>query len=304
MEIDYDPEATCPQFDRFLMETFSGSVRLIDYVKRLVGYFLSGFTTEQKWWLFYGPTASGKSSFIKILHGLLGPYALALPENYFLISKNTTDFVTANLQGIRLATCVETNEGKRLDVARIKAVAGEDEISAALKYQNYFQFRPECKLVLATNYPPHVPAGDDALWRRLKVLPFNATVPEEKRIPGLAEKLLKEESAGILNWALAGFCNWQRDGLQEPREISAAVADYRTSEDVVGNFLAECYDRLPEARSPAKECFANFRSWCEENSVKPFSKTKFTRELHRLGIGLDDGRRFYLSIDKKDTFPV
>ena len=223
---------------------------------------------------------------------------LALPENYFLVSRNTTDFVTANLAGVRLATCVETNDGRRLDVARIKTLTGEDAVSAALKYQNIFEFKPQCKLVLVTNYPPHVPAGDDALWRRLKVVPFTATVPEDRRIPGLAEKLLKEEGPGILNWAISGYCDWRRCGLKEPLEVTAAINEYRTSEDIVANFLTDCYERTNGARSAAKEVFSDFRSHCERNSIKPFSKTKFTQELQRLGIALDDGRRFYLGIEK------
>jgi P4 family phage/plasmid primase-like protien len=297
--VAYRPEAKCPQFDRFLNQTFLGSAALVSYMQRLSGYCLTGLTTEQKWWMFYGPTASGKSTFIKILHGLLGPYALELPENYFLLSKHdSTDFVTANLVGVRLATCIETNEGRRLNVARIKTTTGEDSISAALKYQNYFELKPQCKLVLVTNYPPHVPAGDDALWRRLKVVPFVATVPEDERIPGLADKLLAEESSGILNWAIAGCREWQAAGLKEPPEVTAAISEYRTSEDLIANFLAdENYQRNPESRAPAKDVFKDFRDWCVENSIRPGTKTRFTRELHRLGIPLD-GRRYYIGISR------
>src|SRR6266404_2916334 len=135
--------------------------------------------------------AGGKSTLVNVLHGLLGPYALALPENYFLVTKNATDFATANIAGVRLATCVETNEGRRLDVAKIKTLTGEDVISAALKYENYFEFRPQAKLVLATNHRPHVPATDDSIWRRVKVVPFNISVPEDKRVPELAKRFLE-----------------------------------------------------------------------------------------------------------------
>jgi len=130
--IEYDEKAECPKFSRFLSETLQ-EAELVGYLSRFAGYCLTGLTSEQSWFMFYGVTASGKSTLINVLRGLLGPYALALPENYFLVTKNTSDFATANLAGVRLATCAETNEGKRLDVGKIKMLTGEDVIAAALK---------------------------------------------------------------------------------------------------------------------------------------------------------------------------
>jgi len=304
VDIPYDPDATCPQFSKFLNETFAGRPSLIGYASRFVGCFLTGITAEQCWWLFYGPTASGKSTFVSILHGLLGPYALALPENFFLVTKNTTDFATANLAGVRFASCVETNEGRRLDVAKLKALTGEDMISAALKYQNYFQFRPQCKLVLATNHAPHVPAADSALWRRLKVVPFDVMVPEEKRIPELAKKLLKKEGPGILRWAVLGCQSWLANRLDEPAEVKAAVNEYRDAEDIVRNFLEECCLREASAQVVRKELFAEYLRWGRENGMHPMSSKKFAGELHRLGIQGDDGDRFWFGVRVGTTSTV
>jgi putative DNA primase/helicase len=230
-----------------------------------------------------------------------------LPDGYFLLSKNqSTDFVTANLQGIRLASCIETNDGRRLDVAKIKTITGEDKVTAALKYQNYFEFQPQCKLVLATNYLPHAAAGDDAFWRRSKILPFTATVPEQKRIPDLAIKLLRKEGPGILNWALAGFATWQSIGLQEPPEITAAVNDYRSGEDTIREFVDECceldFDPDSAWRVSRKELYTEYLKWSKESNIRPMSKKRLSLELQRLGVHGDDGDRFWLGLRIRGAF--
>ena len=302
---NYYPDATCPRFEKFLLETFNGNLALIGYVNRLAGYYCTGLTIEQKWWMFVGLTASGKSTLVRILHGMLGPYAMALPEGYFLLSnRENKDFITANLPGVRLATCVETNDGRKLNVARIKMLTGEDPISAELKYQNPFTFRPRCKLILTTNYRPRIPAGDDAIWRRLKVVPFTRTVPEDQWIKGLADELIAQEVTGIMNWALQGCRAWQVGGLQEPHEVTDAVAEYRSDEDSVSDCLKECFDRYdnPETKTPRKEVLTIFNKWAQDNHYPPLNGKKLGIELSRLGIAGDDGDRFWLGIRPKDAF--
>lgn len=293
--IQYDEKAACQKFSRFLNDTLPGD-GLVGYLSRFAGYCLTGHTSEQSWFMFYGVTASGKSTLINVLRGLLGPYALALPENYFLITKNTSDYATANLDGVRLATCVETNEGRRLDVAKLKSLTGEDKISAALKYENLFEFQPQAKLVLATNHRPHVPATDDSIWRRVKVVPFNITVPEEKRIAGLANQLLEEEGPGILRWAVLGCQSWLVNRLDEPEVVKSAVNEYRTDEDFVKNFLDERCLREDSARVARKELFAAYTQWSKENALRQMTSTKFASELKRLGIEGDDGKRFWYGV--------
>jgi P4 family phage/plasmid primase-like protien len=297
--IEFDAKAVCPRFSRFLNETLPAA-GLVGYLSRFAGYCLTGQTTEQAWFMFYGVTASGKSTLLTVLRGLLGPYALALPENYFLVTKNTSDFATANLAGVRLATCVETNEGKRLDVAKIKSLTGEDVISAALKYENYFEFKPQAKLVLATNHRPHVPDTDDSIWRRLKVVPFIITVPEDKRIPGLAEQLLEQEWPGILRWAVLGCQGWLMCRLAEPEAVRSAVNEYRTEEDIVQQFLDECCVKLASAKLARKTLFAAYMQWSKDNGLYSMTNNKFSRELHRLGVAQDEGRRFWYGIGFRD----
>ena len=300
VSIEYDQNAHCPKFSRCLNEWLP-LPGLVGYMTQFMGYCLTGLTSEQAWFLFNGVTASGKSTLLNILRSILGPYALQLPENYFLATKNTNDFATANLAGVRLATCVETNDGRRLDVAKIKHLTGGDPISAALKFQNFFEFIAEHKLVLATNHAPRVPDTDDSIWRRIRVVPFLVTVPEKLRVPELADQLLQHEAPGILRLAVIGCQAWlQSRRLPEPDAVTKAVADYRAAEDVVRSFVAESYVLEPKARSSRRDVYRDYVVWCEEDRLKPSSKKKFAEELKRLGVKGDEGDRFWLGIRKAD----
>jgi putative DNA primase/helicase len=283
--IEYDAGASCPEFQNFLASILPEE-KTRQYLWRALGYCLTGRTGEQKWWMFAGDTNSGKSTLVNIMHGLLGPYALALPENFFLVTNNGKDYTMANLAGIRFATCVETNEGRRLDVAKLKMLTGEDIISAELKYQNSFTFRSQAKLILATNNPPRVPASDEATWRRLQLVPFNNRVAENKIIKDLAAKLLEKEGPGILRWAVLGCVLWLAQGIGEAPEVKEASKDYRQDEDSVKHFLDEHCKITGSADDSMvrKALYASYSKWCKENHVWHLNQIPFSKECKRLGL--------------------
>jgi putative DNA primase/helicase len=272
-------------FQEFLSEILPAK-ETRDYLWKVFGYCLTGKTSEQKWWTFSGVTNSGKSTLVNILHGLLGPYAMALPENFFLITNSGKDYTMANLAGVRLATCVETNEGKRLDVAKVKMLTGEDLISAEMKYQNCFSFRSQAKLILATNNPPHVPASDDATWRRLQLVPFNVRIEEKKIVPELAAKLLEKEAAGILRWAVLGCVEWLKGRLAEPATIKEASKDYRKDEDGVQHFLDDCcvLTGNPDDQLTRKTLYSDYLKWCKDGHVWHVNQIPFAKDCKRLGV--------------------
>jgi putative DNA primase/helicase len=282
--IDYDENAECNEFLTFLGEALPDE-GLSTYLFKVTGYCLSGLTSEQKWWMFHGVTASGKSTLVNILHGLLGPYAMALPENYFLITNNVKDYATANLAGVRLATCVETNEGRRLDTAKVKALTGGDIISAELKYQNCFTFRPQMKLILATNNRPHASASDDATWRRLMPIPFTKSVEEKNRVADLSAALLEKEAPGILRWGVMGCRTWLEQKLSEPDCVKVARIEYRTNEDNIQNFIDDCC--VLEDEVERKELYAAYANWCKTNRQWQISAIAFGQDLRRLKVVLD-----------------
>jgi putative DNA primase/helicase len=294
--INYNPEAKCPKFMQFLNQSLPGA-GMLGYISRFAGYCLTGLTNEQSWFMFYGVTATGKTTLISILRGILGPYAVSMPNDYFLIAKNGADYSTADLAGVRLATSSEINEGKYLDVAKIKALTGEEFIKAQRKYENFFEFRPQCKLLLGTNHRPRVPDTDDSIWRRMKVLPFNAQCPEERRDPDLVAKLLAEESEGILAWGVLGARAWFDSRLSEPDAIKAAVNEYRVDEDVIRNFISERCTLDPSAKCERKFLFDTYVDWSKANDYRHhFTQKKLAIELAKIGVEAADDKRHWIGI--------
>jgi len=135
-------------------------------------------------------------------------------------------------------------------------------------------------------------------------VPFNITVPEERRIPDLANELLAVEGPGILRLAVLGCLSWLENHLDEPAAVKFAVNEYRTDEDIVQNFLRECCRMDPSVRVLRKELFATYTRWSKANGLRQMTTTKFGRELHRLGIKGDDGNRFWYGVQIEQSFDV
>jgi P4 family phage/plasmid primase-like protien len=302
--VAYNPRARFPHFLEFLLQTF-GDASLIDYVQRLAGYILSGLTSEQAIFIFFGPTQTGKSTFVKILRGLLGEYATSLPDGALLLRKfrdSDDDHDCADLPGIRLATAVETAPGRKLNEAKIKQFTGQDPVRTRHLYENSFEFMPQSKLIIATNHLPVVHANDDAIWRRIKPVEFSRQVPKSKVVRDLDKELLAAEGPGILNWAVEGTHLWLADGLQEPERVSDAAKAYRREQDEAADWLEECCVRETAASTTAKDLYASYRGWAKQGGIPEkaqMSKTRFGLELKRLeGLESDTrgGTRTWLGI--------
>lgn len=297
---EYFPLADCPKFKQFLSEALPLE-GMQEYMQRFAGYCLTGMVSEQAWFMFYGVTGSGKSTLINILRGLLGPYATTLPEDYLLDIKDKTDYTTASLPGIRLATCVETNQGKRLNVSKIKSLTGGDMVSAALKYQNQFEFKPTAKLLLATNHRPRVPDTDDSIWRRMFIVPFNIAVPEDRKMDNFSDYLLSEEGPGILRWAVEGARKWLTEHLSPPQAMRIAREEYRNEEDTVREFVSEYYTSVnDDARTLKKDMYAFYVAKQKESGFKfHLSRKRFGMEMVRLEYQQSSDERYWLGLEPR-----
>jgi P4 family phage/plasmid primase-like protien len=288
--VGYDSEAACTEFMAWLTLTCNGSAALVEYLLRFIGYCLSGLTEEQCFWLFYGPTKTGKSTFIRLLRGLMGDYATTLPEGAVIMNRfSNQEHALAELAGVRLATLVEVRQGADYDEAKLKQITGQDRIGASKKYMNYFEFDSRAKLAMAVNDRPAVRETGDAFWNRVKPIPFTVFVPPEKRIPDLEQKFLDEEGPGIMAAVVAAFRRWRKEGMMEPKEVTGAATEYRNEQDTVAQFIEETCIRKQGAQVTASGVYRGFVAWCS-GQRRPMSKIRFGKELGRLGFTPDRDR--------------
>jgi putative DNA primase/helicase len=177
----------------------------------------------------------------------------------------------------------ETESGRRWAEARIKALTGGDKIAARFMRQDFFEFTPTFKLVVAGNHKPELSAVDEAIRRRLHLIPFDVTVPAEERDPDLAEKL-KAEWPGILKWIIDGCISWQTIGLSPPEIVTSATAEYLEQQDSIAAWLAECCTIDVQAREGSKRLAENWKRWAAAAGIEPGKRTDFLDALTRKGF--------------------
>src|SRR5262249_11639365 len=239
-------------------------------------------TTEHALFFLYGTGANGKSVFIGTISRILGEYQKTAPIETFIAShsdRHPTEL--AGLRGARLVTAVETEEGRRWAESKIKALTGGDKISARFMRQDFFEYTPQFKLVIAGNHKPGLRSVDEAIRRRFNLIPFTVTIPPEERDPKLAEKL-EPEWPGILQWMIDGCLEWQRIGLAPPKVVTEATDAYLESEDAVLAWIDECCESKPGAFEPRVKLWGSWAAWAEQNGEDARSaKCGCTRSLRR-----------------------
>jgi putative DNA primase/helicase len=282
----FDPKAKCPLWMRFLDRVMDTDRDLVDLLQRAVGYALTADVSEQVWFFLYGMGANGKSTFLTTILELLGQYGRqAAPE--LLVSKRNETHPTevASLAGVRLAVCTEVGPNRQLDVVKVKQMTGGDKITARYMRQDFFTFDPTFTIFLAANHRPRVNDATESTWRRLLLIPFTIEIPEEEQDKSLGLKL-RSELPGILNWAIEGCLAWQREGLQVPGRVRAATAEYRSGEDIVGEFIEDRCEvgRRDHHQASAGELYAAYKEWCEEMGFRTANQKSFGMRLSERGF--------------------
>jgi putative DNA primase/helicase len=291
-EVVYDPNATAPRWLEFLDQVFSGDADLISYVQKAVGYSLTGDTREQCLFILFGVGANGKSTFVETLCTLLGMHAETAEFSTFLIRRNSgaprNDL--ARLSAARFVKAAESEHKAPLNEALVKEITGEDTIAARFLFHEHFSFKPRFKVWLISNHRPDIRGTDHAMWRRVRLIPFERQFEGARRDSRLREKL-EAELPGILTWAVQGCLAWQRHGLGDAPRIAQATLEYRQESDQVGRFLSDRCVKGTKSSAPAGELFNAYVEWCGKTGVKPEANNQFARRLRDRGISKKRTRR-------------
>ena len=277
-QVDYDPAAKAPVWEAFIQSVTGGDAQLAEYLQVMVGYCLCGSTREQCMFFLYGDGANGKSTFLETLAKMLGDYCMNAQADTIASTRSRSSGAArsdvARLKGARFVTLEEGDQGATLDEGLVKQMTGGNTITARFQYGKEFEFRPEFKLVEATNHLPKIHGTDVGIWRRIRLVPFTQSIPEEKQDILLPQKL-EAELPGILNWALDGLQKWlansqggRRHGLPACAAVDSAVNAYKQDQDRIAAFLADCTEPAEGSTVQASVLFRTYLNWCSENNEK------------------------------------
>jgi putative DNA primase/helicase len=283
--VAYDPAAPCPTWLAVLDRIFGGRAGLIAFLQRSLGYSLTGDCSEQCVFILWGSGANGKTTLLSTAGTMLGDYALSTrPETLMVKRGDTIPNDVARLKGARLVIAVEAESSQRMAEGLVKQMSGQDRMTARFMRQEYFDFTPTFKIFLATNHKPLIRDTTHAMWRRVRLVPFTVTIPDDQQDRHLAEKL-RAEWPGILAWAVQGCRDWQRGGLGLPDEVRAATEEYRAEMDVLGEFLSERCVLEAAAKCAARELYVAYEAWAYTGGEKsPMSEKVFSLRLAERGL--------------------
>jgi len=293
----YDPNAVCPRFDSFLAQILPNQ-SLRKFVQTAFGHSMTGDTREDVLFINYGNGSNGKTTLMQTMQALFGDYASQTSTDTLMVKRNEgVPNDVAALKGARLVAASEGEEGKRLAESLIKSLTGGDKISARFMRAEWFEFEPTFKIWLSTNHKPIIRGTDTGIWRRIRLIPFAVTIPEEECDETLPEKL-RAELPGILNWALEGCRDWLENGLGMPDEVKQATQAFRDEMDLLARFIEDCCIEHKNAFISASELYAAYRRWAEDNGERYETQTGFGKRLRERGFADErkSGKRGWVGI--------
>lgn len=284
--VAYDAGATCPKWDAFVAQVTAPHPDLARFLQTLAGYSLSGWTDEQRLFYLYGAGANGKTTFMNVISRIMGDYAAPLDQSTLLASKQDPHPTgLADLQGLHMAVVAELPERRTINETLVKSITGGEAIKARRMHGNFYTFESHAKLWVYGNYQIRIRGVNEAIWRRMTMIPFEAQIPEAEQIKDYWETLLAEEASGILNWMLKGFLTWRDEGLHLPASVKAATEDYRKHENLAAAFLDEELEiDASGAGTYTDEVYADWVLWCRDRGEEPGTARGFTDKLRAAGI--------------------
>ena len=294
--VEHDPDAKALIWEAFL-ERVLPDPEVRGFFKRLCGYALTGAVSEQILPVLYGTGANGKSTALNTLLAVLGDYGMQAAPDLLVAKKGSHPTELADLFGMRFVASIEVEDGSRLAESLVKQLTGGDRVKARRMRQDFWEFEPTHKVLMACNHKPQVRGTDNAIWRRIKLVPFTEIIPPAAQDKQLPEKL-RDELPGILAWAVEGCLEWRRGGLRAPVKVRQATGAYKAEMDVLGAFLRDCCELGTEHTIAVKDLYGAYKFWCEENGERPETQRRFGSRLTERGGferyrgGSDGGHRW------------
>lgn len=286
-EVTFDLDARDDRWDRFIQSVTCGDDDLARYLQRAAGYTLTADTREEVFFIVYGPQASGKSTLVDALMTVLGDMAMITQADTLLHQRGNTapKEELASMLGKRMVATIEIPDGGRFAEGLVKQLTGGDKIAARHLYKDRFEFTPSFKLWIATNHAPR--AYDDAIWRRIKRVPFPRTVPVGERDPRLKAELKvprTKMASAVLAWAVRGCLEWQASGLGTCAAVEADTAEYESDQDKFGRFLQDELILDPESSTSGRDLYERYKTWCDADGERPMTATAFSIKLRDRGF--------------------
>lgn len=278
----YNPAATCTLWEKTVNEIMQGDTAKIKYLQKMSGRFLTGDTSEEEFYIFFGATTrNGKSTITELLLHLLGDYATTISPESLAIKANkdsrTASPDIAKLAGTRLVVASEPPRRMLFDSSLVKTLTGRDTVSARFLHENEFQFKPKFKLILNSNYLPVISDKTVFSSNRVKVVPFERHFTEKEQNKHLKEQL-QQEIDGVLNWCIKGLQLYRKEGLEPPVAVQNATHEYSEDSDKVGKFISECLVKSDQNLA-AKDVYEKYSHWCNDCGLGVDGRTSFYEEL-------------------------
>jgi len=313
--VTYDPQALCPKWDAFLLDIMGKDAEMVSFLQRAIGYSLTAATHEQCIFVLHGLGSNGKTTLLEVLRKMLGEYAAqAEPKTFQEKKQETISNDLAGLKGARFVTASETEAGGRLAESLVKQMTGGEPLTVRFLHKEFFTYSPEFKMFLATNHKPVIRGADNAIWRRIKLIPFEVTFGDAGKVTadGRLKYKLFDELPGIMAWAVRGCLAWQEKGLAAPESVKKATGEYRREMDILGTFVAEeCVTGDPTYKVSSEKLYQSYVNYCSRNSDETVPRRKFGMFLGERGPKNkqgSDGRIVWSGIrlktdgEKRDAF--
>ena len=303
----YDPNATCENFEAFMEEVLPDQ-DLRSYVQRALGYTLLGDADQKAMFLIHGPSNTGKSTLMETIRDVFGSYGVTAPSGTFKSRSGNDHGPTADLhtlRGRRFVSTSETAESTSFDEDLLKRLTGRDQVQSRGLYERNVEWIPQTVLWLATNNPPKLNSDDDAVWRRLKMIPFLHQFGGDDEVFDMARKTLMPERNGILNWLLAGLRDYLANGMGEPESVGVAAREQRVATDSVARFLDDkilegVLVQVDGGQMRSADLFTMYQDWAKTMRENPVGSRRFTNRMlsnfpwlanekiggHRMFVGL------------------